>query len=103
MKSAMVYVLALSLLLTALLSGCGDIRGSNGRTDLPTASPEHTILPDPEDGEVRDSDGIITEDDSGTLPQDQTGVPETTANPGSGMTGGENGNSHTNSTPSAKR
>lgn len=77
MKKAMVYVIALSLSLTALLTGCGEMRGTDGRTSSPTATPAQTVLPetmmpDPEDGVVRDSDGIITDGDSGTTDGNRT-------------------------------
>ena len=69
MKRAMVYLIAISALLTALLSGCGEQR-TNQQTTPPTAAPETTILPetmmpDESDGVVGDTDGIITEDDNG--------------------------------------
>ena len=77
MKKTMVYVIALALSLTALLSGCGEMRGKDGSPTGPTAAPTQTILPetimpDPEDGIVRDSDGIITDGDSGTTEERRT-------------------------------
>ena len=73
MKKAMVYICALSLALSALLAGCGDMRRTDGGdpAPTPTPAPEVTVLPedmmpDVADGEVRDRDGFITEGDNGT-------------------------------------
>jgi len=84
MKRAMVYLIALSALLTALLTGCGEGRMNQPGT-TPTSAPETTILPeqnmpDETDGIVGDTDGIITKDDNGGA------VTEKTDN---GMIGGE--------------
>ena len=80
MKRAMVYLIAISVLLTALLAGCGEIRTGQSGT-APTNAPETMILPDvtpdASDGMVGDTDGIITEGDNGTVS-------------GSGMTDGNN-------------
>lgn len=70
MKKAMVYMIALTLAFSALLAGCGDMRGSDKETPTHTISPDVTapvesMMPDPADGEVRDRDGIITDGDSG--------------------------------------
>ena len=69
MKKVMVYICALSLAFSALLTGCGEMRRTDGGTGTPAATPEVTVLPetmmpDVEDGEVRDRDGIITEGDN---------------------------------------
>ena len=70
MKKAMIYICALTLAFSALLAGCGETRRTDGDAAKPTATPKLTILPetmmpDVEDGEVRDRDGIITDNDSG--------------------------------------
>ena len=69
MKKTTVYIVVLALALSALLSGCGENimnRKEPAATDRPqtSAAPE-TMMPDPEDGVVRDEDGIITDEDSG--------------------------------------
>ena len=83
MKRAMVYILTLTLAFSALLSGCGE-RDKDQKpaatarpqsTAAPTASPEPSLLPesmmpDPEDGVVKDDDGIITDDDTGSDSRD---------------------------------
>ncbi|MBE6998458.1 MAG: hypothetical protein E7427_09875 [Ruminococcaceae bacterium] len=84
MKKAMVYILALTLAFTALLAGCGETRGTGSDTAAPSATPQATVLPenmmpDPEDGEVNDRDGIITDDDNGTDTKSDTAA-ERTAN-----------------------
>ena len=82
MKKAMVYVIALSLALSVMLTGCG----MDGRPTAPTATPKQTILPetmmpDLKDGVVNDNDGIIEDRDNGS----GTGViPEQTVRPDSG-------------------
>lgn len=96
MKKAMVYILALTMLFTVMLSGCGENRGNgnNGGTD-----PKNTdILPEVsmpvvEDGEVEDTDGIITDDDNGTgtVTGGDTGMGNNGGN-GTGNTGAGNGN-----------
>lgn len=78
MKRAMVFTLALTLVLTTLLCGCGE-RTANGQ-NMPLATPKVTatlpdptekipevdeMMPDPEDGVVDDTDGIITEEEVG--------------------------------------
>lgn len=81
MKKAMIYICALTLAFSALLSGCGEMRRTDGGTTQPTATPEATVLPetlmpDIADGEVRDRDGIITDGDSGnasSMPEIGTG------------------------------
>jgi len=72
MKRGMVFVTALALAATVLFAGCGEMRGTDGNTVPPTGTPAQTMLPetmmpDPEDGVVRDRDGIITDGDSGTV------------------------------------
>lgn len=87
MKKTMVWILALTLAFSALLSGCGDMRKPAGDKTTPSAAPQHTAMPDittpdPQDGIVKDDDGIITENDSGngsdghtvTDPADQSGT-----------------------------
>ena len=69
MKKTMVYIVALALTFSVLLSGCGENimnRKEPSATNRPqnSTAPE-TMLPDPEDGVVRDDDGIITDEDSG--------------------------------------
>ena len=88
MKKAMIYILALTLAFSALLTGCGEIRGRDDKT-APAETPEATILPetmmpDPADGEVRDSDGIITDDDSGNGKTEAPAAPDSTIKPETG-------------------
>ena len=69
MKRAMVYILAMTMVFSVMLSGCGENR-TNEPTATPTEKPEMTIVPEnmmPEvqDGEVKDSDGVITGSDTG--------------------------------------
>ena len=108
MKKAMVYVIALTLALSAMLAGCGEKRGTDGGTNAPketaqqTMTPE-TMMPDPDDGVVRDRDGIITDGDSGNAGSTSSKAPESNANPaaGSGTQGG--GSSSTKSNGAGKR
>ena len=70
MKKAMVYILALTVACSAMLTGCGELRGTGSNTAAPTETPQttavpETMIPDPENGVVRDEDGLITEEDSG--------------------------------------
>ena len=63
---------ALALTAALLFSGCGEMRGTDGNALPPSETPTQTMLPetmmpDPEDGVVRDRDGIITDGDSGTV------------------------------------
>ena len=77
MKKAMVYTLALAMLFTTMLAGCGNT-SANGQ-NAPAATPMVTetlpatttvvpdadeMLPDTNDGVVEDQDGIITESDN---------------------------------------
>ena len=69
MKKAMVYIVALTMAFSAMLAGCGEMRGTDGNTTAPTATPKvtaspETLMPDPADGVVEDRDGIITEKDN---------------------------------------
>ena len=84
MKKAMVLILALSVLAVSMLTGCGDTVESGNNTApgventgiLPEADdllPE-AVAPDMEDGEVHDTDGIITEDDNGERNDNNTTV-----------------------------
>ena len=95
MKKAMVYVIALTLALSALLAGCGETRRTDGEATAPTATPQQTMVPEsmmpnPEDGIVRDGDGIITDGDTGGTGGAAPTAPNTGANPvtGSGTTPG---------------
>ena len=86
MKRAMVYLLALTLAFSAMLAGCGEMRGTGTDSVRPTETPAPTVLPetvmpDPADGEVRDRDGIITDGDSGMVNGGDTALPKTTADP----------------------
>ena len=102
MKKTMVYILALSMAFSLLLVGCGENmtqKKEPAATKAPqTAAPTESMLPDPEDGVVRDDDGIITDNDTGL----DTGKDEIPAGSndmiggaaGAGSTGGVNsGNS----------
>lgn len=116
MKKAVVYILILVFALAAL-TACS----ANGTTDLEpettagtnaSASPA-VVTPDPDDGMVQDEDGIITDDDTGSLNTPDTdmqhrgtentngsvassalpaGTPDGNGN-GSGSNGGTGGNS----------
>ena len=74
MRKAMVYILALTLAFSALLAGCGENssdRNSTRETQKPqTSSTPETMMPDPEDGVVKDRDGIITDGDTGGVLDD---------------------------------
>ena len=72
------------------LAGCGEMRSTDGGAVPPTSTPVQTMLPEtmmpqPEDGVVRDRDGIITDSDSGTVSDgaesgsagNGTGIPKT--------------------------
>lgn len=78
MKKAMVLITALSLLTVSLLTGCGTTNDRDGNTQRPpeatntqppaaTQQPDQNgilpddMMPDREDGEVDDNDGVITE------------------------------------------
>ena len=65
MKKAMVYILALTVAFSAMLTGCGEMGGTGSDTPAPTETPQISATPDPSDGIVRDEDGLITEEDSG--------------------------------------
>ena len=86
MKKAMIYIIALTLAFSALLAGCGEIRGRGDDKTAPAETPEATILPetmmpDPADGEVRDRDGIITDGDSGNGNAETPAAPDSTIKP----------------------
>ena len=74
MRKAMVYILALTLTFSALLAGCGE--NTNDRdtvkdTQKPqTSAAPATMMPDPEDGVVKDDDGIINDGDTGSNSDD---------------------------------
>ena len=71
MKKTMVWILALTVLCAALLTGCGETAGSgngNNTADTPASGSDNapeTMLPDVNDGFVDDTDGIITDGDTG--------------------------------------
>ena len=95
MKRTMVYVLALTLAFSTLLAGCGEMNNAkDGKTGMPTATPQQTatpgtMTPDPADGVVRDQDGIITDGDTGSPATDapQSVLPESSQRPANGTTG----------------
>ena len=69
MKRAMVYILAMTMVFSVMLSGCGENR-TNEPATVPTDSPVTTVVPenmtpDTEDGVVKDRDGVITGSDTG--------------------------------------
>lgn len=71
MKKGMIYLIAISALLSALMSGCGESVVKNPNTNAPTTVPDVTMRPeigepDVSDGVVKDTDGMITEGDSGS-------------------------------------
>ena len=89
MKKAMIYILALTLAFSTLLAGCGEMRGTNNDKTPPSETPETTVLPetmmpDPADGEIRDSDGIITDGDSGNGAGQAPATPNGALKPESG-------------------
>ena len=82
MKKAMVYILALTVACSALLTGCGELRGTGSDTSAPEETPQtsagsETMTPDPKDGVVRDEDGLITEKDSGSATESGKETPRT--------------------------
>ncbi len=86
MKKAMIYICALTLAFSTLLAGCGEMRDDKtppAETPQATILPE-TMMPDPADGEVRDSDGIITDDDSGNGKTEAPAAPDSTIKPETG-------------------
>ena len=104
MRKMMVFVIALSMAAVMLLSGCGEIKGTNGKENAPTATPQQTmrpedVMPDPNDGVVRDDDGIITDGDTGNVAgnTEKPILPETSKRPDAGTAGTTGG------TASAKR
>ena len=108
MKKTMVYVIALTLALSTFLAGCGEMRGSDDRSTLPSATPQQTLLPetmmpDPEDGVVRDNDGIITDNDTGSTTGETTRTPAASPRPDASTGGTSAGNSTGNMMPSTKR
>lgn len=87
MKKTMVYTIA-ALLSVCALSGCGRME-SKDYSKQPTELPEIVTspgmyTPDPEDGYVRDEDGIITDNDTGrtTAAPAVSAAPMVTARPG---------------------
>ena len=68
MKKIVVYTIT-AILSLSILAGCGrmgDKREDAGSAERPMTSASPMIVtPDPEDGVVRDEDGIITEGDPG--------------------------------------
>ena len=79
MKQTAIFVLT-AVLALGLLAGCGELRDDRApSTALPGATEtlpggmtgDERILPDPKDGEVRDTDGIIDDDDSGAVTGEQ--------------------------------
>ena len=91
MKRAMVYLIAISALVSALLSGCGEM-GTKAPATTPapsaTVKPQETMLPetmlpDESDGIVKDTDGIIEDSDTGTGTTADSGAAGTTASAGS--------------------
>ena len=107
MKRTMVFVLALTLAFSTLLAGCGEMNNAkDGKTGMPTATPQQTaapgtVTPDPADGVVRDKDGIITDGDTGNpaTSAPQSVLPESSQRPA----GGTAGNGGTGAASSAKR
>ena len=120
MKKTMVLILALSALALSMLTGCGETgsAGNNG-----TTAPENTgvlpraddLMPDAtapqtEDGNVNDTDGVITDGDNGPLeeiPDDGAtangGVNGTNGVTGTNGTNGTNGVTGTNGTGTVKK
>ena len=60
-----------------LLSACGSYRVDNGSTPE-TVMPIESMMPDPEDGIVKDEDGVIEENEDDAR---KTTVPEHTMRP----------------------
>ena len=62
MKRTTVYLLILTVLMAALLTGCGEYRPNDpGTSPTPsaTAAPSASMMPDPSDGVVDDTDGSL--------------------------------------------
>ena len=90
MKRSMAILLAAALL-TLLLCGCGELKPSRPAVSA-TPIPETTLLPesmmpDPEDGEVNDRDGIIEPGDNGGDDTSDTGTGAASGKTGVGNTG----------------
>ena len=109
MKKTMVVILALSALALSMLTGCGETgsAGNNG-TNVPENTgilpgvdelmPEVTT-PQPEDGNVNDTDGVITDNDNGPLVE----VPDDGATANGNGVNGTTGTTGTNDTAAAKK
>lgn len=98
MKRAMIYLIAISALLTAILSGCGEHAMKNPNPNAPTTTPDVTMQPeigepDVSDGVINDTDGMITEGDNGGS-KNVMDVPENST-VGTGMTDKANGGAET--------
>jgi predicted small lipoprotein YifL len=65
MKRATVSLIVLSTLLAMLLTGCG-ANGAGSAGAAPTNMPIESMMPDPSDGVVNDTDGIIGSNGDGT-------------------------------------
>lgn len=99
MKKLLSLALA-ALMLAGMLTGCGErLAGMDrpGETAAPTVTEDpNRILPDPRDGEVRDTDGFIDDNDSGPYTSGTTnGTDGGTANNGTGNTMTGNGTAGT--------
>ncbi len=86
MRRAIGYILALSMLCSVMLSGCGENRTDRNKvtetgTPQSTAAPQssatptllpESMMPDVEDGVVKDDDGVISDTDTGKTAPDDT-------------------------------
>ena len=118
MKKTMIYILAISALCAALLTGCGETR--DYRTDTVNTPDNTGVLPevddlvpdmtepDMNDGIVNDDNGIITENDNGnrTDYNNGTGTNGTMSNGtnanGSNQMSGTGGTTGSNGTGTAR-
>lgn len=94
MKKILSLTLA-ALMLTGMLSGCGErLAGTErpGETTVPGVTEDpNRILPDPREGEVRDTDGIIDEHDSGPYTSGTVNGANGSTTNGTGINGTNNG------------
>ena len=81
MKKRIVYTLAV-ISAFAAFSGCTGMRTENDQQNTPSTSATPMIVtPNPDDGDVRDGDGIITDEDNGNYTSRPSSTPEMNVSP----------------------